>query len=64
MGVTTKVKELKESMIGAINNAQLPACIVLLVLESLAGELKVQEATQLQMEQQEEQDNADSGQKL
>ncbi len=60
MGVTTKVKELKESMIGAINNAQLPACIVLLVIESLAGELKAQEAMQLQMERQEEQENADS----
>lgn len=56
MGVTTKVKELRESMIGAINNAQLPACIVLLVMESLTAELKTQEAMQLQMEAQEEEE--------
>ena len=54
MGITQSVKQLKNSIIGAVNNAQLPACIVLLVMESLEAELRIQEAQQLQQEQENE----------
>lgn len=54
MGITQKVNELQQSMIGAINNAQLPACIVVLVMEPLLAEVKAQARAQLKAEEEQQ----------